>query len=84
MCLNAEACATATGCGGIRVLNQEARSFQTINIINYAANKVLQTHRVDNQGHVVFVDGGVTVIYFFIERETVLKTGAATTRNVNA
>lgn len=83
MCLNVEVGVIVIGCGGIWVLNQELRVFQIVNIINYVVNKILQIYRVDDQGYVVFVDGGVIVIYFFIECEVVLKIGVIIICNVN-
>src|SRR5512146_3570832 len=70
--------------GGIRVLDNELRTFQTFGVIDLSANQILEAHRIDQQLHPVLAHPGVVFIDDFVEREAILEAGAAAAADEHA
>src|SRR5690606_5564781 len=77
--LDGEGLAAPAGGAGVRVVDHEARALEALLVIHFGAGEILETHRIDHQADALAFDDGIVVGDFFIEREAVLKAGAAAT-----
>src|SRR6266853_1126158 len=76
---------TATaGARRIGVFDHELRALEAFGVVDLGAGEILVAHRIDEQHHPVFLHHRVVVAFHFVESKTVLKSGAAATRDEHA
>src|SRR5690606_18234562 len=67
--------AAAAGGRGVWVLDDELGALEIFLVVDLGTEQVLVAHGVDEQRDVTFLHGGVVLVHFLVERESVLEAG---------